>query len=66
MVWQAVNFMIKRLNLCLRGEAMIQMGVSVLHRKRALLQREMYYKNIIKMLLHVRLSRQKVFIQRQS
>ena len=53
-VWQAVNFLIKRLNLCLRGEAMIQMGVSVLHRKRALLQRQMYYKNIIKMLLHVR------------
>ena len=24
---------------------MIQMGVSVLHRKRALLQRQMYYKN---------------------
>ena len=44
MVWQAVNFLIKRLNLCLRGEAMIQMGVSVLHRKRALLQRQMYYK----------------------
>ena len=26
---------------------MIQMGVSVLQRKRALLQRQMYYKNII-------------------
>ena len=26
---------------------MIQMGVSVLHRKRVLLQRQMYYKNII-------------------
>ena len=37
---------------------MIQMGVSVLHRKRALLQRQMYYKNIIKMLLHERLCRQ--------
>ena len=35
------------------------MGVSVLHRNRALLQRQVYYKNIIKMLLHVRLSRQK-------
>ena len=44
MVWQTVNFLIKRLNLCLIGEAMIQMGVSVLHRKRALLQRQMYYK----------------------
>ena len=37
---------------------MIQIGVSVFHRKRALLQRQMYYKNIIKMLLHVRLCRQ--------
>ena len=60
MVWLAVNFLIKRLNLCLRGEAMIQMGVSILHRKRALLQRQMYYKNIIKMLLHVRLVMQAV------
>ena len=30
MVWQAENFLIKRLNLCLRGEATIQKGVSVL------------------------------------
>ena len=37
---------------------MIQMGVSVLHRKRALLQRKLYYKNIVKMLLHVQLCRQ--------
>ena len=37
---------------------MIQMGVSVLHRKRALLQRQMYHKNIIKMILHVQLCRQ--------
>ena len=58
MVWQAENFLIKRLNLCLIGEAMIQMGVSVLHRKRARLQRQMYYKNIIKMLLHEWLCRQ--------
>ena len=33
---------------------MIEMGVSVLHRKRALLQRQMYYENIIKILLHIR------------
>ena len=30
MVWQAENFLIKRLNLCLRGEATIQIGVFVL------------------------------------
>ena len=44
MVWQAANFLIKGPYLCLIGEAMIQMGVSVLHRKRAFLQRQMYYK----------------------
>ena len=33
---------------------MIEMGVSVIHQKSVLLQRQMYYKNIIKMLLHIR------------
>ena len=43
MVWQAENFLIKRLNLCLRGEATIQIGVLVLKINKALLQRQMYY-----------------------
>ena len=44
MVWQAEHFLIKRLNLCLRGEAAIQIGFFVLQINEALLQRRMYYK----------------------
>ena len=58
MVWQAVNFLIKRLNLCLRGEATIQIGVFVLQINKALLQRQMYYKKVVRMSCHVRLCRQ--------
>ena len=60
MVWQAenfLNFLIKRLNLCLRGEAMIQIGVFVLQIKKALLQRQMYYKKEVRMSFHARLCR---------
>ena len=44
MVCQAENFLIKRLNLCLRGEATVQIGVFVLQINKAPLQRQMYYK----------------------
>ena len=58
MVWQAENFLIKRLNLCLRGEATIQIGVFVLQINKALLQRQMYYKKVVRMSFHARLCRQ--------
>ena len=44
MVWQAENFLIKRFNLCSRGEATIQIGFFVLQINKALLQSQMYYK----------------------
>ena len=58
MVWQAENFLIKRLNLCLRGEATIQIGVFVLQINKALLQRQMYYKKVVSMSFYARLCRQ--------
>ena len=58
MVCQAENFLIKKLNLCLRGEATIQIGVFVLQINKALLQRQMYYKKVVRMSFHVRLCRQ--------
>ena len=58
MVWQAENFLIKRLNLCLRGEATIQIGVFVLQINKALLQRQMNYKKVVRMPFHARLCRQ--------
>ena len=57
MVWQAENFLIKRLNLCLRGKATIQIGVFVLQINKALLQRRMYYKKVVRMSFHARLCR---------
>ena len=58
MVWQAENFLIKRLNLFLRGEATIQIGVFVLQINKALLQRQMYYKKVVRVLFHAQLCRQ--------
>ena len=58
MVWQAENFLIKRLNICLRGEATVQIGVFVLQIDKALLQRQMYYKNVVRMSFYARLCRQ--------
>ena len=57
MVWQAENFLIKRLNLCLREEATIQIGFLSCKNK-ALLQRQMYYKKVIRMSFHARFCRQ--------
>ena len=58
MVWQADSFLIKRLNLCLRGRATIQIGFFVLQINKALLQRQMYYKKVVRMSFHARLFRQ--------
>ena len=58
MVWKAENFLIKRLNLCLRGEATIQIGVFVLQINKALLQGHMYYKEVVRMSFHALLCRQ--------
>ena len=58
MVWQAENFLIKKLNLCFRGEATIQKGVFVLQINKALLQRQLYYKKEVRMSFHARLCRQ--------
>ena len=58
MVWQADNFLIKRLNICLRGEATVQIGVFALQIDKALLQRQMYYKNVVRMSFYARLCRQ--------
>ena len=60
MVWHAenfLNFLIKRLNHCLRGEATIQIGGFVLQINKALLQRQMYYKKVVRMSFHARLCR---------
>ena len=58
MVWQVENFLIKGLNLCLRGETTIQIGVFVLQIDKALLQRQMYYKKVVRMSFHAWLCRQ--------
>ena len=58
MVWQAEKFLIKKLNLCLRGEATIQIGFFVLQLNKALLQSQMYYKKVVRMSTHARLCRQ--------
>ena len=58
MVWQAENFLIKRLNLCLRGEATIQIRVFVLQINKALLQGQMYYKKVVRMSFYAGLCRQ--------
>ena len=57
MVWQAENFLIKRLNFCLREEATIQIGFLSCKNK-DLLQRQMYYKKVVRMSFHARLCRQ--------
>ena len=49
MIWQAEHLLINRLNLCLRGDATIQIGVFVLQINKALLQRQIYYKKVVKM-----------------
>ena len=57
LVLQAENFLIKRLNLCFR-EATIQIGFFVLQINKGLLQKQMYYQKVVRMLFHAGLCRQ--------